>query len=155
MPDLFSHIMLALIICEFAKVKKKSLVIIGAVIPDVLSKWASLISIYNLNVSILYKLLFPFHMPLGSFIVLSIAMLVFDYNYKSSIKLGSIGLASHFFMDVLQVNTNFGETLLFFPLSWHNYSIGLVQIYHWYYLAAILLVAYLVLVLFKTHLLRK
>ncbi|MFH1510362.1 MAG: metal-dependent hydrolase [Candidatus Woesearchaeota archaeon] len=143
MPDWLSHVLFALILCLVFGMKRKSFVLVGAIIPDLVGKWQNVMLLFNFDLSEAYKLLFPFHTPLGSILVLGIIGLA--VNRADVFSLGLLGVASHFFLDSLTYHTMFGQSLLFFPFSWRNFEIGIVGIDGWYYVLIALSVTYLVL----------
>jgi hypothetical protein len=143
MPDWLSHVLLGLVICEIFNIRKKSLVLIGAVLPDIL-RLSKLLTFFPVDSSSTYKIFFPLHTPIGSLVLACLVALLFDYKYVAAVWLLSIGWISHFFLDVFQRHLGFGENLLFFPLSWNNLELGVVAINQFYYVLIPLIVAYLI-----------
>ncbi|MFH0978896.1 MAG: metal-dependent hydrolase [Candidatus Woesearchaeota archaeon] len=149
MPDWISHILLALIIGEVLNVRKKSLIVIGAVIPDIL-KIATFMSFFNVDYTLAYKILFPFHTPFGSLIVACIIALFFEYKYTTTVRLLSIGWGSHFLLDMLQTHPAFGETLIFFPFSWTNIELSILRVDQFYIALAVLAIVYIAVRIVKS-----
>ena len=149
MPDWTTHILFALILCEAFRLKPKSLVCLGAIVPDILLKSLTPLSSLGLDSSVLYKAFTPFHTPIGSVLVAIGISTFIEIPIIRSTVLMIIGIASHFFLDIFQAHGVFGETMVLFPLSWKNYEIGWLSINHFYYFLAPMLVLYVTIIYAK------
>tara|TARA_Y100000310_G_scaffold343159_1_gene449523 strand:- start:39160 stop:39624 length:465 start_codon:yes stop_codon:yes gene_type:complete len=127
MPDWVSHILIGLIIAEIFNLKPKSLVVLGALLPDFLFKIAALGVFINIPVTELYWTLLPIHLPLGTLFVTLIISTFFRFNYTKTIILISIGTVTHYSSDALFKSFLINpQTMLFFPLSWRMFSFDLL-----------------------------
>lgn len=120
MPDWFTHVLIGLIIAETFNVRKKSLVLIGTVLPDILPKLVLLrlfIPIPNIN----YSTLKAFHTPFVILIIILLVAPIFKYSYKEIVLLIGTGALSHMLADAAL--THFaGGVRLIYPFSMEKYS---------------------------------
>ena len=123
MPDWMSHLVVALILSEIFNIKKKSLVIFGVLLPDILSKGYLLLFYLDIPNSISF---ISFHTPFMAFLMSILIVPFFRYNKVKTVLYFNIGCLSHFVIDMLNKHfTNIG-TRIFYPLSNKNYSLGMV-----------------------------
>ena len=117
MPDCFTHVVFGLLLCEVFKIKHKSLVILGCLLPDIGN-------LFNLVLNYKYHwFLQPLGTPMGV-ILLSVSIgFLFNIEYKRAVSLLLLGASSHLILDF--ATRRFGDGILFlFPFSWKQYNLG-------------------------------
>ncbi|NYB53091.1 MAG: hypothetical protein HVN35_11115 [Methanobacteriaceae archaeon] len=127
MPDWVVHVCVAWTLCRILSLKYPQfnpgntvLAMIGSVFPDLL------------KVSILFELMgfdwwdyiYVVHLPVGSFLMAGIASLFFQEK-KTAFLFLSLGISTHYLMDLLLIQLGNGMTL-FYPVSWMGFSLNLV-----------------------------
>ncbi len=120
MPDLLSHLLFGLIACELANPKKKGLILLGTVFPDLITKIFLFGFIVNLPKE-LASALALFHSFIPLFLVVILVGLFFK-DYFSAIYLIGVGALSHILLDVLNTHYIVGIRL-FLPFSWRYFRI--------------------------------
>lgn len=123
MPDLLSHLIIGLILAELFNIKKRSLVVLGAIIPDILSK-IHLIFFYFGIPPLVSSI--SFHTPFMAFLISILIASLFKYNKLKIILFFNIGSISHFLSDLTIKHFTIQGSRLFFPLSNTNYTLNLV-----------------------------
>jgi len=119
MPGWLIHLAFAYLVSKLLKIRDISLVLIGAILPDV-SRVLAVLNFFNLSAKTYYVYLSPLHSPF-LVIILAIAMsLLFRKPLKSFLYL-SLGFITHFFLDQLQSAYSTGKLLLY-PFSYLAFS---------------------------------
>lgn len=114
MPDLMSHLIIGLILAELFNVKKKSLVALGALMPDLLSK-AHLIFFYlGLPLGISFT---SFHTPFMAFLISILISPLFLHDKLKTMIFFNIGSMSHFISDLTIRHFSNVGVRLHFPLT--------------------------------------
>ncbi len=150
MPDWLTHIVIALVFAEIFSVRKKSVVLLGAVLPDVLVKLTLLelfIPIPNWN----YTFLSAFHVPLVLFLVILLLAPLFRYKYSAIVGWLSLGALTHFASDALLRHFQ-GGVALFYPFSLDKYSLNWVWPDQSYFILIPALIAYIMVGFVKPQL---
>lgn len=122
MPDLMSHVLIALIIGELFNVRKKSLIVMGAIAPDVLSKLDLLYFHFGIPKVITFS---SFHTPFMCFLLSLFISAFFVYPKLKTVILFNIGAISEFSSDFFVKHFSTAGQRIFYPLSLHNYAYGL------------------------------
>lgn len=152
MPDWLTHILIALIICELFKIKRKSLVLLGALLPDIIFKGVILGNLFSIPLTNLYWFLMPFHLPTGAFLFTVFLTPFFRYNQKKVFILITIGWISHLLADLtakyLYLFTN-EQALLLFPFSWKSFSFNLVWPEKYYLVLILSVIIYFTIIVFR------
>lgn len=149
MPDCFTHVVFGLFLCEVFKVKHKSLVIFGCLLPDIGN-------LFNLLLN--YKLFWflPLNTPIGVILLSASIGFLFNINYKRAFSLLLLGAGSHLILDF--ATRRFEEGMLFlFPFSWKQYNLGNFGLF-WpeqFYLPLLFSIILLSIYKFRTHAQRK
>ena len=120
MPDWFTHVLIGLIIAETLNVRKKSLILIGTIIPDILPKLV-LLRLFIPIPSINYTVLKAFHTPFMMVIAIMLIAPLFRYSYRKVVVLMSAGALSHLLADAALRHFAGGVQLLY-PFSMEKYS---------------------------------
>ena len=143
MPDWISHIILGLIVAELFPGNKKSLIVLGSLLPDILLKAYLLGLLFPVHTFTLTALLIPFHTPIGMAITsLFIAPFFKTDQRKTYISL-FLGWASHLLLDMTNHHAITTENLIFFPFSWRSVELGLFSPTQYYIPLFALLIVYL------------
>ncbi len=124
MPDWLTHAVLGLLAAEIFSVRRKSLVVLGALLPDILPKLVLLrllIPIPPLN----YVWLGAFHTPFVFFLATIIIYPLFRSNYWKIILWLNLGAITHFLSDALLRHFAAGVHLLY-PLSLDYFTLNWV-----------------------------
>lgn len=142
MPDLMSHLIIALILSEIFNIKKKSIVALGALLPDVLSKGH--LAYLHLNIAPAFSFM-PFHTPAILFLLSIIICSFFRYGKLKIILWTNLGSISHFLSDLTMKHFTIVGTRLFFPFSMSNYTLNLIWPEKSIYVLLFLSVAYVLI----------
>lgn len=148
MPDWLTHIVVAWTLCTILSFKWKAfntqntvIVMVGALIPD----------LYKLQIPISYfhvylgNVITPFHLPVGALIIAGIFSLFFK-DRKMIFLFLSLGVATHFLLDMLLVNLGGGMQLLY-PFSWNGFALDVISPSDYYITIVALLLAFAVYLL--------
>ena len=87
----------------------------------------------------LWNYIYVFHLPVGSFLLAGIASLFFQEKKKAFIFL-SLGIVTHYLMDLLLIQVGYGMSLLY-PLNWTGFTLNLVPNDDYYITIVALIVA--------------
>ncbi len=154
MPDWLTHIVIALILLDLwpfilpkFPIKKKSVVLVGALLPDIFPK-LFLATIFIPFPEINYNLLGAFHTPFIFFLLSILITPLFRYDWEKIILWLNIGAISHFLADALLRHFDAGVRLLF-PLSLKHYTLNLVWPDQSYFILVPALILYLAIKLAK------
>lgn len=146
MPDLMSHLIIGLILAELLSIRKKSLVILGALMPDVLSKLFLVYVYFNIPPVVSFV---PFHTP---FMMLLLSILIaplFNHNKIKTLLFINLGSISHFLSDMTMKHFGVIGSRLLFPFSLENYTLNLIWPNNSFYILMLTLLIYLVIVFTK------
>lgn len=148
MPDWVSHILIGLIICEVYDINKKSLVLLGTLLPDFIGRIYLVGLILSLPPGIQDYIIWfgmPGHTLIGMFLLALAATPLFNYDFKKTLQLISIGLTSHILAD-LTTKHFMGGITIFFPFTAKNYTLNVLWQEQFY---IVLISSALVLLLIK------
>jgi hypothetical protein len=123
MPDLMGHLVIGLILAELLDIKKKSLVVLGALMPDLVAKIYLLYFYFGIPATISFV---SFHSPIMMFLLSILIAPLFKYDKLKTFIFFNIGSASHFLSDLTMRHFTVSGTRLFFPFSFNNYTINLI-----------------------------
>lgn len=123
MPDLLSHLIIGLILAEVFNIKKKSLVVLGALLPDLFAKF-DLIFFYT-GIEKIFTFA-SFHTPIMFFLLSILIAVLFRYSRLKTILFLNIGSMSHFLSDLTIKHFSGAGIRIFFPFSMKNYSLSLI-----------------------------
>jgi hypothetical protein len=120
MPDWLTHSLIGWITGKIIK-SDVALLVIGSLLPDiekisVVDNWFGIHS---------EQFLAPFHTPAGAFLIGGLLALFFESPKKAFIPL-SIGITTHFILDVFLFNSSGGLRLLF-PFSWEGWQYDVIS----------------------------
>jgi len=129
MPDWLAHVLFAYVLCSvlglkynvFANKGNTALVMVGALIPD-LVKIGLGFDLFGIAV---WDFIAPLHTPVGSVLSAGLIALLFSEVFIV-FALFIVGFTTHFALDLLLGHVN-GGMLLLFPVSWHEYQLGLIH----------------------------
>jgi hypothetical protein len=133
MPSLLAHIFLGMLLASVFRVKNRSILLFGAILPDI-KIFLYLLATPLLGLSAANSLIVPVHSPFGSFLLaLFYASLLPRVHYARNLFLLCLGVVSHFFLDA-SIYPFYGieHYLLLYPFSWTAYGIeetGLIYVY--------------------------
>lgn len=151
MPEWLTHALLGLVVAEIFGIRKKSIVILGALLPDILVKLVLLrlfLPIPNIDYSILGSGHTPFVFLLFSILICPL----FHYDYLKIIMWLNVGALSHFLADATLHHIFDGGVRLFYPLTTKMYTLSLIWPNDTYWLAIFLIFVYLGIIGFKKYL---
>ena len=141
MPDWMSHLLIGLIFCELFSVKKKSLLLFGALMPDLISK-LFLLSFY-LGFNVFFSL-GSFHTPIMCFLLSFLIAPLFRYDRIKTVLLINLGLITHFLSDLTMRHFTSGQRL-FFPFSMEVYRVDLLWPEQSIYIIMVSLIIYILI----------
>ena len=146
MPDLMSHLLIGLILAELFRIRKKSLVVLGAIAPDLLGKVHLIYFYLKLPPVISFV---SFHTPVIVFLISILIAPLFIHNKFKTVLFFNIGAMSHFLSDLTMKHFTIRGSRLFFPFSSDNYSLGLVWPEDSIFILIGCLLIYLIIKIFK------
>lgn len=149
MPDLISHAIIGFLICELLNLRPKSLVVLGAVMPDLLLKWELLHTIFPIG-DRLYWFLMPLHTPVGLLLATFIIIHFFNYSKGKTFLLITSGWLSHILSDLIFNKHFYDGNFLLFPFSWVSFEIGMVWAEEFYLVLIPLLIIYIIVKITKS-----
>jgi len=124
MPDLMSHLVIGLILAEIFNIRKKSLVALGAIMPDLIAKIDLLV--FHLNAGIPLSFV-HFHTPVMGFLAAIFLARFFRYSQVKASLFIILGVMSHLAADLaIKHFSGSGGVYLLFPFSVKPYSLGLI-----------------------------
>ena len=128
MPDWLAHVLFVYVLCsilgtrfKFFTEENTALVMLGALIPD-LVKIELGFELIGIDAT---DFLMPLHTPAGSFLSAALLSLFFT-EVLVVFSLFVLGFTTHFALDLLLGHVS-GGMLLFFPVSWSEYQLGLIH----------------------------
>ena len=142
MPDWISHILFGLILCHLFSIKKKSLVILGALLPDLIGKLKMLNYLFPGAPDWLIPLSNLWHTPFPSILSAFLIALFFSYPYLETSILIILGDLSHFLSDGTTKSFIFNGYL---PILWAD---------QYYFAIIFFAVLYIILIIFNIKLIR-
>lgn len=145
MPDWVTHIAVAYTLCTVLEFKYKQfntantvLVMVGSILPD-LVKVGLIGEYFGLGV---WNFIWPIHLPAGSLIIAGMISLFFK-DKKNTFLFLSLGVATHYALDMLNYNVSGGMALLY-PFYWGQWQFHLISTDNIYLPLAALLIAFTV-----------
>ena len=142
MPDLMSHLLIGLILAELFNIKKKSIVVMGALAPDLLAKIHLVYYYLGINPGILFS---SFHTPLMLFLVSLLLAPLFLYDSIKFLIAFNIGSVSEILSDLTMKHFTISGSRLFFPFSMKNYTLNWIWPEQSIYVLVALLTVYFAL----------
>lgn len=115
-----SHILIGLILAEIFFVRKKSLVALGSLIPDLLSKFHLLSFYFGVTGWLSFS---SFHTPAMALLMIVLLAGLFNYNQTKAAGLMTLGAMSHILADAALKHFNSGQYLLF-PFSFKLFALN-------------------------------
>ena len=146
MPDLMSHLIIALLLAEIFNIKKKSIVILGALTPDLLSKMNLIYLYFKIPALVSFV---SFHTPFMSLLLSMLIAPLFNYDKAKIILYFNLGSVSHYLSDLTIKHFTEVGTRLFFPFVNKNYTLNLVWPNHSIYILVGSIIVYLIVILAK------
>lgn len=153
MPDLLTHVLAGLIIAKLFRIRKKSLILLGSILPDIIYKIGLLGLFFPIPENLFKFGLLPFHSPIGAFLLTILLSFLFKYSKIKIISSISVGWLSHLLLDTTNKHYLIKQTYLFMPFSYKAVELG------WFWLdeysimlilsAIILLIIYFVEYIYK------
>lgn len=128
LPDWIAHILITWSICTLLGFRFKqfrqsntAIAMLGSILPDTY-KITTLFSLMGIK---LENLLLPLHLPIGSILFAIIISLFFEER-KTALIFLSLGIFSHYILDLLLEMNNNGMYLLF-PFNWNQWQFNLIS----------------------------
>ena len=125
MPEWVTHALLGLLVAEIFSVRKKSIVVLGALLPDMIIKLTLLrlfIPIPNFD----YAILGAFHTPFPLLLFTILISPLFRYDHLTIIAWLNLGALTHFLSDALLRHLGSGGVRLLYPFTAKYYTLGLI-----------------------------
>lgn len=139
MPDLMSHLLIGLILAELFNIKKKSIVVMGALLPDLLSKIHLIYYYFGISPFIFFS---SFHTPLMMFLLSLLLAPLFIYSSSKFLISFNIGSMSHMISDLTMKHFTVSGSRLLFPFSMKNFTLNLIWPEQSIYVLIVLLMIY-------------
>ena len=147
MPDWLTHVVIALFFAELFRIEKKSLVVLGALLPDFLSKLHLIFFYLGISEYLTFSLL---HTPMMVFLVILLIAPLFRYSQKKVVLWLGLGAVTHFVFDVTMRHFEAGMHL-FYPFTFTMYSLNWIWPNDSFYLMGGSLLAYFLLLLYRNN----
>ena len=149
MPDWISHILIGLIIAEVFKIKKKSLIVLGSLLPDFIVKINLLSAFFHVNDNLLFVTRL-YHSPIMAFIIPALVTPLFKFDYKKTYLYIAAGFAAHLLAD--SITRHFNDGMLLYPFSHSFFSFNILWPEQYWIALAILAAVYAAIRLgFRRH----
>ena len=146
MPDLLGHLFIGLILAELFNARKKSLIVLGALAPDLLSKLDLIYFYLDIPKVIQFS---SFHTPMMCFLISILIAPLFRYGGIKTVISFNIGSVSHFLLDLVNKHFSRSGTRFLFPFSFHNYTLNLIWSDDTIFILAAVILAYIALIYLK------
>ena len=146
MPDLLSHILFILIVCELINFRKKGLLLVGAILPDVITKLVLIGFIFNIPKELADALLL-FHAIIPMFLLVVLVSLFFK-DSLTALYLIFAGALSHILLDISQTHFLGGIRVLF-PFTWKIYRLDKYWPDQYWMILTLFIVLYVIIKLYK------
>ena len=146
MPDWLSHILIGLIFAEVFNIKKKSLVVLGSLLPDFISKAYLLGFFTHLNDSITF-ISALYHSPVMGFIIPAFIIPFFKYKPEKTYFFVFSGFMLHLLAD--SFTKNFATGTLLYPFSYGYFSFNLFWPEQYWIILLISIITYALVRYFK------
>ncbi len=150
MPEWFTHVALGLLLAELFNVNRKSIVVVGAILPDILVK-LTLVRLFLPLPNIDYSILGALHVPFVFFLFTLVVAPLFRYHYGRIVLWLNLGAMSHFLSDALLRHLAGGGVRLFYPLSLNYYTASVIWPEQSYLLGLAVALAYGLLLFLKKY----
>ncbi len=151
MPDWLTHLIIGLVLIELIPLKKKgwkSLILLGTLLPDILTKLLLVEKWIPLPESL--SVLTAFHIPLILALFIFLIAPLFKSNYRIVILALGLGTASHLLSDLMLHHLDPASgIMLFYPFSFVRFSFGWFWPEQSYLILIPLLMVYLGTILVK------
>lgn len=136
MPELATHSLVGYIVAKSARKSELVLIVlIGAVLPDVLTRIPSIIlELFGRPWAKYAEFFGPLHSPFPLLLMCLLICQFFAAEIRKAVFFSlSVGVGTHLFLDILQrtiagmgfQKVPLGGYLWFFPFSWYDFQIGL------------------------------
>lgn len=145
-PDLLGHLFIGLILAELFNARKKSLIVLGALAPDLLSKLDLIYFYFDIPKVIQFS---SFHTPMMMLLVSILIAPLFRYSGIKTIIGFNIGSMSHFLLDLVNRHFSRSGTRFLFPFSLHNYTLNLIWSDDTIFVLGAVILIYVVLIYLK------
>lgn len=123
MPDWLSHILIGLVVAELLNIDKKSLVVLGSLLPDFITKIYLFSFFFPMNDSLLFVTRL-YHAPIMGLIIPALIVPLFKYDWKKTYVFIVLGFMLHVLADGLTgKRDNVG--LLLYPFSHRYFSLNM------------------------------
>lgn len=149
MPDLLSHVLIGLIIAELFNMKK-SLLVLGSILPDILSKIYLLTFFFHINSDLLFVTIF-FHSLVMGLIIPGLIVPFFKYDWKKTYLSVMLGFMVHLFADGF--TRYYHNGILLYPFAEPNkfFSFNLLWVEQYWVILVISAITYVLIKLFKYY----
>lgn len=114
MPDWISHVLIGLAFAEIFHIRKKSLVVLGSLLPDFIVKINLLTKFFYINGDLLFVTRL-YHSPLMGLLIPALIAPVFKYNFRKTWLYMMSGFMLHILAD--SFTKHFSDGILLYPLS--------------------------------------
>lgn len=146
MPDLLGHLFIGLILAELFNARKKSLIVLGALAPDLLSKLDLIYFYFNIPKVMQFS---SFHTPMMMVLVSILIVPLFRYSGIKTVISFNIGSVSEFLSDLIIRHFSKSGTRFLFPFSLHNYTLSLIWSDDTIFVLAAVILIYISLIYLK------
>ena len=124
MPSLLAHVFLGMVLAHALRVKGKSILLFGSILPDI-KIFLYMLATPILGLSAANALIVPIHSPFGSMLLAFFFASILPQNaYWKNASLLCLGVLCHFALDA-SIYPFYGieHYLLLYPFSWKAYGV--------------------------------
>lgn len=139
MPDWLSHILVGLIVAELFNINKKSLVVLGSLLPDFVVKTSLLSAFFHVNDDLLF-ISRLYHSPIMGLIIPALIVPFFKYDWRKTYSFVMLGFVLHLFAD--SFTKHYYDGLLLYPISTSFFSFNVFWPEQYWIITVSSLVAY-------------
>lgn len=122
MPDWLSHILIGLIVAELLNIEKKSLIVLGSLLPDFIVKVYLLSFFLSVNDTLLFVSNL-YHSPIMGLIIPGLLVPFFRYDWKKTYICIMLGFMLHLLAD--SFTGGYGSGILLYPFYNGFYSFNI------------------------------
>ena len=122
MPDWVSHILIGLVVAELFNIDKKSLIVLGSLLPDFVVKVYLLSFFFSVNDTLLFVSML-YHSPIMGLIIPGLLVPFFKYDWKKTYICITLGFMLHLLAD--SFTGGYGTGILLYPFSHGFFSFNI------------------------------
>ena len=149
MPDLITHVIIGLIFCELLGIRRKSLIILGSILPDIIFKITLICIFIEIPTKEFKWFLVPMHNPAALILLTVLICLFFRSNYQQKFLMICSGWILHLIADLTNKELFMNQMFLLYPFSWKAFELNILWPNQYFYAFFLSLAVYIIIILVK------